>query len=339
MSANTIDNFELIRPFLRPIEQSLADPTVTEIMVNGSGRVFIERRGTMFLLDGVAIQQKTLEVACKNIARLLGQEVSAEKPILDARLPDGSRVAVVFPPCSLGGITMTVRKFPQRIFTTDDLIESKSLTFEAAEILIAAINDRHNILISGGTGTGKTTVLNALAAHISDEQRIVIIEDTAEIKLEKPNLVRFEARRELPELKEVSMRDLLKASLRHRPDRILLGEVRGGEAFDLLQALNTGHDGTLSTIHANSTKMALKRFATCVLQSDVELPYNAIRESIADSLHILVQVERTVTGLRTVQAITAVRNYDSQLETYELETLYERLTIDDIVLSAVGGIA
>jgi pilus assembly protein CpaF len=236
--------FELILPFLQPIEHLILDEGISEIMVNGSGRIFIERAGDLREVPDAHLTEKNLQVAVRNIARALGDEVNEQQPLLDSRLPDGSRVAAVIPPCSIGGTTLTIRKFHSKQFTADELVRIGSLTAEVLGILRAAILERHNILISGGTGTGKTTLLNALASFIPEVERIVLIEDTAEIPLEKPNLVRFEARREQPELPAVTIRDLVRASLRHRPDRILLGEVRGGEAFDLLQALNTGHSGS-----------------------------------------------------------------------------------------------
>ncbi len=232
-------SFEVILPFLRPIEHLIRDEEVSEIMVNGSSRVFIERAGVVEPVPDVEISQKNLEVAVRNIARALGDEISEEKPLLDSRLPDGSRVAVVFPPCSVGGTTLTIRKFHTKQFTARELVRIGSMTDALLERLRQAIERHQNILISGGTGTGKTTMLNALAEFIPAEDRLIVIEDTAEIQIAKQNLVRFEARREQPSVPAVTIRDLLRAALRHRPDRIILGEVRGGEAFDLLQALNT----------------------------------------------------------------------------------------------------
>ncbi|MGH9451065.1 MAG: CpaF family protein, partial [Terriglobia bacterium] len=280
--------FEMILPFLRPIEPYLLDPDVSEIMINGPERVFIERGGYLEEAAGVTLNEKSLLVAVKNIARRLGSDISEEKPILDSRLPDGSRVAAVIPPCSLVGVTLTIRKFNARRFGLDDLVRIGTVTEEVARILEAAVRSRKNVLISGGTG--KTTLLNILANFIPKDERILVIEDTAEIQLQTPNLVRFEARAAEGGLPAVTIRELLKASLRHRPDRIILGEIRGGEAFDLLQLLNTGHSGTLSTVHANSAPQALSRFTTCVLQSEMELPYRAIKSNIADSLDLIVQI-------------------------------------------------
>src|SRR5215467_6761287 len=287
-----MNGFELILPFLQPIENLILDSEISEIMVNGSDRIFIEKHGRIHPIYNVSISQKSLEVAIRNIARRLGDDISEEKPILDSRLPDGSRVAAVLPPCSLSGVVLTIRKFNSKYFAVEDLVASKTLTAEVANRLRLAILDRQNILISGGTGTGKTTILTALSSFIPEHERVLIIEDTAEIQVRTPNLVRFEARREQNGFPAVTIRELLKASLRHRPDRILLGEIRGAEAFDLLQLLNTGHSGTLSTVHANSAIQAISRFTSCVLQSDIELPYRAIKSNIADSLNLLIHVER-----------------------------------------------
>ena len=316
-------SFDLILPFLRPIEHLIRDPEVSEIMVNGSSRVFTERQGRIEPVPGIEVNEKSLHVALRNIARLLGDDISESKPILDARLPDGSRVAAVIPPCSLGGITLTIRKFSARHFTIEDLISLGSIDPNIASLLCLEVENRQNILISGGTGTGKTTLLNVLADFIPDEERIVLIEDTAEIHIRKSNLVRFEARREQTTTPAVTIRDLLRATLRHRPDRIIVGEIRGGEAFDFLQLLNTGHSGTLSTIHANSAYHAVSRFVSCVLQSNIDLPYAAIKSNFADSINLLLHIERR-NGLRHVSQVLKVHGYDAGNDRFQLETIYER---------------
>ena len=318
-----MNGFELILPFLRPIQPLVLDPEISETMVNGPEHVFIERRGYVEQVQDVSLSPKSLEVAVKNIARRLGDDISEEKPILDSRLPDGSRVAAVIPPCSLNGVVLTIRKFNARNFGTEDLIRIGTITEELAGILETAVIKRQNILISGGTGTGKTTLLNILATLIPEHERILIIEDTAEIQISAPNLVRFEARIAQTGFSAVTIRELLKASLRHRPDRILLGEIRGAEAFDLLQLLNTGHSGTISTVHANSALQAINRFTSCVLQSNVELPYRAIKSNIADSLNLLVQVERRP-GLRFVSEVLEIAGYSPDADRYNLKPVFVR---------------
>jgi pilus assembly protein CpaF len=316
-------SFEVILPFLQPIAHLITDPDVAEIMVNGSGRIFVERYGLVEPVIGVTITECNLIVAVKNIARALGDDASEEKPILDSRLPDGSRVAAVFPPCSVGGTTLTIRKFQTRFFTTEELVRIGAMTVDVLAHIQTAIGKNENILISGGTSTGKTTMLNALTAFLPAQDRIVLVEDTAELQIDRPNLVRFEARREQPGLPAVAIRDLLRATLRHRPDRIIVGEVRGGEAFDLLQALNTGHSGTLSTIHANSAVQALARFSSCVVQSAVELPYQAVRYQIADAIDLVLHLGRAQ-GSRAVRELIRIRGYDAGHDRYEVEVLFSQ---------------
>ena len=313
--------FETILPFLRPIEHLIRDDSVSEIMVNGSSRVFIERAGVLAHVPDLALNEKSLIVAVKNIARRLGNDISEAKPILDSRLPDGSRVAAVIPPCSIHGVTLTIRKFNSRHFTIEDIVRMGTLNVELSARLQGYVENRQNVLISGGTGTGKTTLLTSLARFISDEDRILLIEDTSEIQLHKPNLVRFEARQAQADLPAITIRDLLKASLRHRPDRIILGEIRAGEAFDLLQLLNTGHSGTLSTVHASSASQALARFTSCVLQSGIELPYRAIKSNIADSLNVLIQLQRRP-GKRLVTEVIEIRGYNSENDRYDLSSVF-----------------
>jgi pilus assembly protein CpaF len=251
----------------------------------------------------------------------LGEDISDSRPILDARLPDGSRVAAICAPCSVGGTTLTVRKFRRRPFTVADLVLAGSLDLRAAGWLVEAVLGMKNVLISGGTGTGKTTLLSALLGEIPEQERIILIEDTAEICLDKANLVRFEARRAVGGAPEVSIRDLVKASLRHRPDRIIVGEVRGGEAFDLLQALNTGHEGAVSTLHASSAARALPRLAHCILQSGVALPYAAACGQIGEAIDAIVQIERRH-GRRLVTEVVAVDGFDYGREAFALRTVY-----------------
>jgi pilus assembly protein CpaF len=320
-----MSSLDRILPFLRPIEDLLRDSAITEVMVNAGGaRVFVERDGLVEFVPGRTLEPRHLTVAIKNIARACGDEISEVQPLLDARLEDGSRVAAMLPPCAVGGPALTVRKFTRR-YTLEDLVTVGAVTRTAATPLADAITAQHNILIAGGTGTGKTTLLNALAAQIPDGDRIIVIEETTEIHLDKPNLLRFEARRaqaplgqEQP-LPPVTIADLVRASLRHRPDRILVGEVRGPEAFDLLQALNTGHLGSLSTIHANSAEQALTRLAHCVLTANVGLPHRSVREAIGLAIQLVVHIAR-INGVRRVTEITRVTGYDVVADRFLLET-------------------
>jgi len=313
-------SFDVILPFLRPIAHLIQDASVGEIMVNGSRKVFVERQGVLEEMAGIQLDERNLKVAVKNIARALGDDVSEESPILDARLPDGSRVAAILPPCSVGGTTLTIRKFQTQFFTADELVRIGTMTAAMLARVQEAIGRNDNILISGGTSSGKTTLLNALSAYLPLTDRVVLIEDTAELHFDRPNLVRFEARRQQPGLPAVTIRDLLRATLRHRPDRIIVGEVRGSEAYDLLQALNTGHSGSLSTIHANSAAQALARFASCILQSGVELPYHAVRHMIADSVQLVLHISRRA-GVRVVTEMSAVCRYDADRDRYEMDQL------------------
>lgn len=318
-----MNGFELILPFLRPIEHLILDPDISEIMVNGPNHIFIEKAGHLQPVPQVKLTSESLMVAVKNIARRLGDDISESKPILDSRLPDGSRVAAVLPPCSIQGVALTIRKFNSHNFKMSDLVERGTLTVALAKQLREFVTERKNILICGGTASGKTTLTNILMESIPDQERVVLIEDTAEIHIQKPDVLRFEARREQNGFPAVTIRDLLKASLRHRPDRIIVGEIRGGEAFDLLQLLNTGHSGTISTVHANSAAQGISRFTTCILQSGVEIPYRAIQTNIADTLNIIIQIERRP-GIRFISEVIAIERYDPERQRYDLRPIYQR---------------
>ena len=316
-----MNGFEMILPFLKPIEHLILDDTVSEVMVNGSDHVFIEKDGFLQQIRGLSLGEKSLMIAVKNIARRLGDDISEAKPILDSRLPDGSRVAAIIPPCSLNGVTLTIRKFNARHFTVSDLVEAGTLERWLANQLEDYVLARKNILISGGTGTGKTTLLNVLAKFIPEDERILLIEDTAEIQINHQNLVRLEARQAQNGLPPVTIRDLLKAALRHRPDRIILGEIRGGEAYDLLQLLNTGHSGSLSTVHATSAKQALARFTSCVLQSGVGLPYRAVKTNIGHSVNVVVQLERRP-GRRFVSEVVQINSFNADVDEFDVSTIF-----------------
>jgi len=329
-----MSSLDRILPFLKPIEDLLIDPAITEVMVNAGGRrVFVERGGCIEPVAERTLEVRNLTVAIKNIARACGDEISERQPMLDARLEDGSRVAAMFPPCAVDGPTLTVRKFTHR-FSLEDLVGVGTLSEGLAGMLREAVASRLNILISGGTGTGKTTLLNAIAQTISPDDRIVLIEETSEIRIEKPNLVRFEARRAQAPLGQeepmpaVTIADLVRATLRHRPDRILVGEVRGPEAFDLLQALNTGHLGSLTTIHANNAEQALTRLAHCVLTANVGLPHRSTREAITLAIHLVVHLARLETR-RAVTDVVRVRGYDPQTDRFIVEPWSPQRTVEE----------
>ncbi|MGB9431729.1 MAG: ATPase, T2SS/T4P/T4SS family [Candidatus Acidiferrum sp.] len=318
-----MNGFELILPFLRPIQHLILDPDISEIMVNGPERIFIEKAGYLQAVPGVKLTPESLIVAVKNIARRLGDDISEAKPILDSRLPDGSRVAAVIPPCSIHGVALTIRKFNSHKFKMNDLIERGTVTPDLAKQLAEFVVQRKNILICGGTGSGKTTLANILMEFIGDQERIVLIEDTAEIQIHKQNVLRFEARREQNGLPAVTIRDLLKATLRHRPDRIIVGEIRGDEAFDLLQLLNTGHSGTISTVHANSAAQGISRFTTCVLQSGIEMPYRAIKTNIGDSVDLVIHIERRP-GRRFVSEVLEINGYNPGADLFDYSAIFHK---------------
>jgi pilus assembly protein CpaF len=317
-----MNGFETILPFLKPIEHLLLDPSISEVMVNGPDHVFIEKDGFVETVEGIHLGDKSLMVAVKNIARRLGDDISESKPILDSRLPDGSRVAAVIPPCSVNGITLTIRKFNARHFGVEELVQAGTLERWLANQLETYVLARKNILIAGSTGSGKTSLLNVLGQFIPSDERILLIEDTSEIHMGQDNLVRFEARQPQNGLPAVTIRDLLKASLRHRPDRLILGEIRGGEAFDLLQLLNTGHSGSLSTVHATSAKQGLARFTSCVLQSGVDLPYRAIKTNVGDSVNVVVHLERRP-GRRFVSEVVEIHGYDPDRDEYNYGFIFD----------------
>ena len=317
-----MNGFETILPFLRPIEHLILDDSISEVMVNGPDHIFIEKAGFIETVPGIHLGEKSLMVAVKNIARRLGSDISDARPILDSRLPDGSRVAVVIPPCSVNGITLTIRKFNSRHFNIEDLVQAGTLERWLANQLESYVLARKNILIAGSTGAGKTSLLNVLGKFIPPDERILLIEDTSEIHLSQDNLVRFEARPAQNDLPAITIRDLLKATLRHRPDRIILGEIRGGEAFDLLQLLNTGHAGSLSTVHAASARQGLARFTSCVLQSGVDLPYRAIKTNAGDSVNVVVHLERRP-GRRFVSEVIEIHGYDPDRDEYNFGVVFE----------------
>jgi pilus assembly protein CpaF len=317
-----MNGFGTILPFLKPIEHLILDDSISEVMINGPDHIFIEKAGFIEAVQGVSLGEKSLMVAVKNIARRLGDDISESKPILDSRLPDGSRVAAVIPPCSVNGVTLTIRKFNSRRFGMEDLVQAGTLERWLANQLEGYVLAQKNILITGSTGSGKTSMLNVLGKFIPTDERILLIEDTCEIHMCQDNLVRFEARQPQNGLPAITIRDLLKASLRHRPDRLILGEIRGAEAFDLLQLLNTGHSGSLCTVHATSAKQGLARFTSCVLQSGIDLPYRSIKTNVGDSVNVVVHLERRP-GRRFVSEVVEIHGYDPDRDEYDYGFIFD----------------
>jgi pilus assembly protein CpaF len=319
-----MSTFDVILPFLKPIEHLILDDSVSEVMVNGPHQVFVERDGFLQEVPDVRLGERSLLVAVKNIARCLGGEISESKPILDSRLPDGSRVAVVIPPFSLSGVTLTIRKFNVRQFGIADLILAGMLNPTLAKRFEGYVLARKNILISGGTGAGKSTLLSMLARFIPEDERIVLIEDRPEIQIIHKNVLRFEPKQSKNGRRPTTMRDLLEAAMGHRPDRIVVGDLRGGEAFDLLELMNAGHSGTLAAVHANGALQALARFTSCVLRSGTDLPYRALKSSIADSLNVVVQMERRP-GRRYISEILEINTYDAEGDFFNYCSVYQNL--------------
>ncbi len=294
-----------------PIEPLLRDPGVSEIMVNNPDRIYIERAGRIYRSDRRFVDEAHLRRIIDKIVGEVGRRIDESSPMVDARLPDGSRVNAVIAPLALNGPMLTIRKFSEQSFTVDDLIGFGTITREVATVLEACVLGRLNILVSGGTGTGKTTLLNVLSRFIPEEERIITIEDSAELKLHQDHVLKMESRPPNIEGKgQITIRDLVRNSLRMRPDRIVVGEVRGAEALDMLQAMNTGHDGSLSTVHANSPKDALSRLETMVLLAGYDLPLTAIRQQVGSALNLVVQITRMKDGTRRVTQITEVCAFD-----------------------------
>jgi pilus assembly protein CpaF len=292
---------------LGPLEELMADPRVEEVMVNGHDEVYVERAGRIERTEVRFVSEQALRDAIERILTPLGRRIDELSPMVDARLEDGSRVNVVIPPLAVGGPSLSIRRFAAARPGPDELVASGSMTPEAGDLLAAAVRAHRSILISGGTGSGKTTLLNALSSHIDPEERVITIEDAAELCLRQPHVVRLETRPASVEGRgDVTIRDLLRNALRMRPDRIVIGEVRGAEALDLLTALNTGHDGALSTLHANSPEDALRRLETLALMAGVGLPHDAIREQVARGIEIVVHLARGGDGSRRVVEIAEV---------------------------------
>ena len=303
---------------LGPLEDLIARDDITEIMVNGPDNVYVEHKGVLYKTDTAFADDHQVLAAIDRIVSPLGRRIDESSPMVDARLKDGSRVNAIIPPLSLVGPSITIRKFAKTPLTVENLISYGSITAEIAHFLDVCVKIRKNILISGGTGSGKTTLLNILSGYLPAKERIITIEDAAELQLRQEHLVRLESRPANIEGKgEVTIRDLVRNSLRMRPDRIVIGECRGGEALDMLQAMNTGHDGSLTTIHANSPRDALARLETLVLMAGFDLPLRAIREQIASAISIIVQINREKDGSRKVVCVSEITKMEGDIITMQ----------------------
>jgi pilus assembly protein CpaF len=303
---------------LGPLEPFVRDPEVTEIMVNNWDTIYVERAGKLYWTGTKFHDEQQLRRTIDKIVGKVGRRVDEASPYVDARLPDGSRVNAVIPPLSIDGPALTIRKFAADPYQADDLIEFGTMTSPVAQFLEACVRGRINILVAGGTGAGKTTTLNVISSFIPDDERILTIEDAAELKLQQPHCIRLEARPPNIEGKgQVSIRDLVRNSLRMRPDRIVVGEVRGAEALDMLQAMNTGHDGSISTIHCNSPRDALSRLETITMMAGMELSNKAIREQIASALQLIVYQQRLKDGTRRFTHVTEVAGMEGEVITLQ----------------------
>ena len=301
-----------------PIQRFLDDPEVTEVMVNRHDSIYVEKYGRLLKTDARFSSDEALRRVIERIVSRVGRRIDESSPLVDARLADGSRVNAIIPPLAVNGPSLTIRKFAREALTVDKLVEFGSLSPEMAELLRACVLARMNIIVSGGTGTGKTTLLNVLSSFIPETDRIVTIEDAVELQLQQEHVVRLESRPANIEGRgEVSIRELVRNSLRMRPDRIVVGEVRGGESLDMLQAMNTGHDGSISTVHANSPRDAVARLETLVLMAGMDLPLRAIREQVASAVNLIVHITRLRDGSRRVTHITEVQGMEGDIVTLQ----------------------
>jgi pilus assembly protein CpaF len=324
--------------FLAPIVPFLRDDQVSEVMINGHDEIFIERGGKLQRTDVRFASAHALESAVRNIAQYVGKSVSADQPLLDARLPDGSRVCAILPPASRRGIALSIRRFPKERLTVEQLLRFGALTEAARRFLEVCVLCKRNVLVGGGTGSGKTSLLNALSSFVPPSERIVVIEDSSEVQLQQPHAVYLEARPPDPKGRgAVTIRELLRATLRLRPDRIVVGECRGGEALDLVQAMTSGHGGSLSTVHATYPHDTLHRLETLCLMSDVELPLSALRAQIASAVNIIVQTSRMNDGSRKITHVAECVGLDEEGH-YRLRMLFEfKQTGVDAASGAVLG--
>jgi pilus assembly protein CpaF len=307
-----------------PLEVLLADDAVSEIMVNGPDQIFVERKGFLSLDSARFTSEAQLRRVIERIVAKVGRRIDESSPLVDARLADGSRVNAIIPPLAVDGSSLTIRKFAREPFTVNDLIRFGTLSPDMAAVLRACVEARLNIIVSGGTGTGKTTLLNVLSGYIPASERIITIEDAVELQLQQQHVIRLESRPSNIEGKgEITIRDLVRNSLRMRPDRIVIGECRGGETLDMLQAMNTGHEGSISTVHSNSPRDAIARMETLVLMAGMDLPLRAVREQIASAIDVIVQIGRLKDGTRRITHLTEVQGMEGDIVTLQDAFLFD----------------
>jgi pilus assembly protein CpaF len=316
---------QTVLQFFAPIAPFLDDPTVSEVMINGPDQIYVERRGVLELTSARFATREALLAALRNLSQYVGKYVSEEHPILEGRFPDGSRVEALLPPVAPDGPHVSIRRFFKETLTVQRLVEFDSLTRLAAQSLSAMMAAKLNILIAGGTGSGKTSMLNALSSFIPDGERVVVIEDSREIQFQKPHVVQLEARpADAKGRGAVSIRELFRATLRMRPDRVIVGEIRGGEALDIVQAMTSGHGGCMGTLHASHPKETLSRLETMAMMSELEMPLGALRAQIGAGVQLLVQVARLQDGSRKVTHISEVQGFDLQTQKYSVLDLFHR---------------
>jgi pilus assembly protein CpaF len=317
---------ETLLQFFAPIRPFLEDPAVSDIMINGPFQVFIERQGRLELTSARFESREALTAALRNAAQFVGKHIDDERPILEGRLPDGSRIEAILPPSAPEGPHVSIRRFFKETLTVERLIGFGSMTEDAASTLHALVASKLNVVVAGGTGSGKTSMLNALSSYIPEGERVVVIEDARELQLQRTHVVQLEARPADPKGRgAVTIRDLFRATLRLRPDRIVVGEIRGGEALDLIQAMTSGHGGCLTTLHATYPKDTLTRLETMAMMSDLDMPLVALRTQIASAVNVIVQVSRQIDGSRKVSHVSEVIGFDAASGAYQIHDLFVRM--------------
>jgi pilus assembly protein CpaF len=316
---------ETLLQFLGPVRPYLEDPSVSEVMINGPDQIFVERKGRLELTTARFPSRESLMAALRNVAQFVGKTVDEHRPILEGRLPDGSRIEAILPPAAPDGPHVAIRRFFTETLTVERLIGFGALTEDAAIALHAFVSAKLNVLVAGGTGSGKTSMLNALSSYIPDGERVVVIEDSRELQLQRDHVVQLEARPPDPRGRgTVTVRDLFRATLRMRPDRIVVGEIRGGEALDLIQAMTSGHGGCLSTLHATYPRDTLSRFETMAMMSDLQMPLVALRIQLGSAVNLVVQVSRFLDGSRKITHITEVLGFDQKRGEYLMQDIFVR---------------